>query len=234
MVDLMPLPWEANDDGPVAARLAGATALRIVDGRLSPGELLTEAALAQDFGSSRTPAREAMVQLQSWGLIRLKPKKGGIVTAVTAADRRDLLDLRATLEIRAVELIGADTSAKETLIADLHTLLGRQEEALAAADPLAFAAEDFACHLRVIRAGRNEVVAEVVRLLGPRFARLTYLALDDGRTDPVALRREHGALIEMIESDDIAGFAEAIRRHIAAAHFPAAGSRIGRDSTDAQ
>lgn len=226
----MALPWEVNDDSPVAARMAGQTARKIVDGRLSAGELLTEAGLAQEFGSSRTPAREAMVQLQSWGLVRLKPKKGGIITAVTSVERRDLLDLRATLEIRAIELIGAHTSAKEALIGDLRTQLGRQEEALAAADPLAFAAEDFAFHLRVILAGRNGVVTEVVRLLGPRFARLTYLTLDDGRTDPVVLRQEHGALIEMIVADDNVGFAQAIRRHITAAHFPTGRGSAAHDS----
>ena len=139
MNDLLTLPWQRIDDSaPIAVRMAAATAREIIEGRHEPGDLLIESDLAAAHNASRTPAREAMLQLERWRLVRLVPKKGALVTTVTGKERRDLLAVRSMFEIDAVETL-SDSGDLAALAADLRTLLGEQRKALGAGDPLGFA-----------------------------------------------------------------------------------------------
>src|SRR2546426_12550534 len=70
----------------------------IVDGRLAPGQRLKEEELARELGISRTPVREALLVLQSEGLVAAEPNRGATVRAHDAADLDDLHQLRALLE----------------------------------------------------------------------------------------------------------------------------------------
>ncbi len=70
----------------------------ILEGVLRPGERLRAEALAQRFGTSRTPVREALLQLEAQGLVDVEPNRGAVVRAFDAADLLDLYALRALLE----------------------------------------------------------------------------------------------------------------------------------------
>jgi DNA-binding GntR family transcriptional regulator len=70
----------------------------IVDGRLAPGQRLKEEELARELGISRTPVREALLVLQSEGLVAAEPNRGATVRAHDAEDLDDLYQLRALLE----------------------------------------------------------------------------------------------------------------------------------------
>jgi DNA-binding GntR family transcriptional regulator len=70
----------------------------IVDGRLEPGRRLKEEELARELGISRTPVREALLVLQSEGLVAAEPNRGASVRSHDAEDLDDLYQLRALLE----------------------------------------------------------------------------------------------------------------------------------------
>ncbi|NHI16534.1 GntR family transcriptional regulator [Microbacterium excoecariae] len=214
------LPWELPSPRSVASGVAAGLARRIVEGELAAGTVLTEVAVASEAGVSRTPVREAFLELEGWGLIRLLPKKGALVTTVSAAERRDLLDVRATWEIRAVEQVAERPAVREALVAEAGALVDRQSDALAHDDLLEFAATDLRFHVTVIRAGGNAVIADLLGRLSPRFARLTYAAVADGLVSARSFRDDHDALVERIAAGDAAGFASAVRAHIRSGHFP--------------
>lgn len=220
MNDLLTLPWESTDDSsPIAARMSAWAAREIIEQRYEPGALLTEADLAEANRASRTPAREAMLQLERWRLVRLVPKKGAIVTTVTRQERRDLLAVRAMFEIDAVQALTSGGEL-EPLAADLRTLLDRQRHALKAENSLDFASADYAFHERIIRSGGNGVVDEMLTTMGPRLARLTYQAIIDQPNPLATLLDEHEELTDRAERGDAAGFAKLVREHIDASHFP--------------
>lgn len=199
--------------------MAASTAREIIEGRHEPGELLIEADLAEAHNASRTPAREAMLQLERWRLVRLVPKKGALVTTVTAKERRDLLAVRSMFEIDAVQTL-ADGGDLTTLAADLLTLLDQQKSALEAGDPLGFAGADYAFHARLIRSGGNAIVTEMLSTMGPRLARLTFqVAIEQPHTLETLLT-EHESLTDRAEAGDPAGFARLVRDHIDGSYFP--------------
>ncbi|TSI15108.1 GntR family transcriptional regulator [Brevibacterium aurantiacum] len=220
MKDLLTLPWETTGDAfPIAARMAAWAAREIIEQRYEPGQLLTEAELAEAQRASRTPAREAMLQLERWRLVRLVPKKGAIVTTVTRQERRDLLAVRAMFETDAVQALTLDSDFAP-LAADLRTLLDRQQKALDASHPLDFASADYAFHARIIRSGGNSIVEEMLTTMGPRLARLTYQVVIDQPSSLHTLFDEHAELTDLAERGEAKGFGKVVREHIQSSHFP--------------
>jgi DNA-binding GntR family transcriptional regulator len=95
----------------------------ILEGELKPGERLRAEALAQRYGTSRTPIREALVQLEGQGLVEIEPNRGAVVRTFDRDDVRDLYEVRALLEpaaaARAAQRISADDLDRlEALCAD--------------------------------------------------------------------------------------------------------------------
>ena len=211
------LPWlDERENLPIATQIAAATAQRITEGGIEPGALLREVDLAAEHGASRTPAREAMLQLETWGLVRLIPKKGALVTTPTVRERDELLSVRAMLEGHAVSRIASDGPRRDSLLAALEPVLAAQEAATRR--PTEFAVHDYAFHLTLASHDGNRVVEEVLRGLGPRLFRLTHLAVLSPAADLPALHREHIELSDAVARGDVAGFREMIDRHLRTGH----------------
>jgi DNA-binding GntR family transcriptional regulator len=102
--------------------LADLLAASVVNGELKPGERLVEADLAERFGVSRGPVRSALATLERLGLVEMLPRRGMVVVELTAADVRDLYDVRIALERAAVERL---TTASDV---DWSTLRSRVSE----------------------------------------------------------------------------------------------------------
>jgi DNA-binding GntR family transcriptional regulator len=85
----------------------------ILEGELKPGERLRAEALAQRFGTSRTPIREALLQLAGQGLVEVEPNRGAVVRAFDRDDLLDLYNVRALLEPAAAALAAKRISFKD-------------------------------------------------------------------------------------------------------------------------
>lgn len=83
---------------PVAERVYQALHEAIMSGRFAGGVRLKEIALAEQFNTSRTPIREALVQLERDGLIDLLPNRGAVVRSLSERDVEDAFQIRALLE----------------------------------------------------------------------------------------------------------------------------------------
>jgi DNA-binding GntR family transcriptional regulator len=74
----------------------------IISGALAPGMLLRQTELAEEFGTSRIPVREALNSLQAEGLVQIEPNRGAYVTTLSADELREIFDLRVMLETEAL------------------------------------------------------------------------------------------------------------------------------------
>ena len=130
----------------------------IYQGRLPPGSVINEAALAQEFGASRGPVREAIRRLQSIQLITREPYIKSRVVTLNAATARELFELRMALEGMTCNIDARRMSDAEidTLIAELEG--SRQNYSSSA--PSGGNAFDF--HERIVRACGN---ARIINLL---------------------------------------------------------------------
>ena len=130
----------------------------IINGSLAPGERLVEGEMAERLGTSRTPVREAFIRLEQEGLIENLPNRGGFVKDFTAADVREIFQLRAALEGMAWQL-AAERMAEEHL-QFLEDLLGQQREAIAKGDNSGLLKLDSQFHQYILK-----VAGEPPRLL---------------------------------------------------------------------
>ena len=101
----------------------------IMAGTFKPGERLDECRLAERYGTSRTPVREALRQLSSTGLIDIRPHKGAVVAKLGIRDVIEVFEVMAELEGGCARL-----AAKSCLRVDLATIRAALEECKAAKD----------------------------------------------------------------------------------------------------
>jgi len=78
---------------------------RILDGRLVSGDTIHESELTNRFGSSRSPVREALIQLEQEELLEIIPKKGTVVTQIDPHQLSQALFIRTSLETANIELL---------------------------------------------------------------------------------------------------------------------------------
>ena len=100
----------------------------ILSGELRPGHTLHESALTKQFGASRSPIREALVQLEQEGLVTTFPKKGSVVTTIDKTQLRQALFIRSSLEATNIELLTQNISDEQVSI--MKANIERQRNAL--------------------------------------------------------------------------------------------------------
>ncbi|MFW0783542.1 GntR family transcriptional regulator [Gordonia sp. CPCC 206044] len=117
-----------------ATREAIASAIRddVLDGNLRPGDRLPEPMLAERFGVSRVPVREALSQLQSEGFVNLERYKGATVSGASRADALEVMQVRRGLEVfgarLAAERLGGDFADDLRLVTESGTRAERSKQ----------------------------------------------------------------------------------------------------------
>jgi DNA-binding GntR family transcriptional regulator len=104
-------------------RLAATLQARVLSGEIPTGARLRQGALAEEFGVSRTPVREALRKLQATGIVDVQPNRGALVRAPTAREIREAYEVRAELEGLAAEL--AATRIRDDQLRELRKAVAR-------------------------------------------------------------------------------------------------------------
>lgn len=174
----------------------------IVNGTLAPGSQLSEVELANTFGVSRGPVREALQRLIQEGLVRSEPHRGVFVPVLTDEDVKDIYLARDALESSAVRHIIATEKATEA--ADqLDRFVQLMSESAAADDWESVGQHDLEFHTALVASSGSErlqrmfstVISETRLCLG-------VLTAADARTDLVDEHRQISSMIRDGRIDD--------------------------------
>lgn len=141
-----------------ADKLIAQIKQNIADGTLSPGDQLEEAELADRFGVSRTPIREAIRSLVDSGILETRPRKGAIVRCLTATELLDLFDVAAELEGMACRL--AANAMTEAHVGALQNALAACEKAVVDNDTRAYGKANLEFHAAIHLAAGNHWLAD--------------------------------------------------------------------------
>ncbi|WP_267355332.1 MULTISPECIES: GntR family transcriptional regulator [unclassified Methylobacterium] len=194
-----------------AQRLKQRIEDEIVAGELALGSRLDENQLALRFGVSRTPIREALLQLAATGLIQTKPRRGAIVSAPEPHLLLAMFETMAEIEaacgrLAARRLVPADAAALQAALAGCRA-------AMVAEDAEAYYAENYVFHSVVYRASHNDFLADQALTLHRRLAPYRRLQLRVRQRVPQSLA-EHEAIVAAILAGDAAQAADALRGHV--------------------
>jgi DNA-binding GntR family transcriptional regulator len=158
-------------------RAADEIRARIVQGVFRFGEPLSEITLANDLGVSKTPVREALLELKRQGLVEVHPQRGTFVFDMNAKDVDKLSQQRAILEIAALRLALAHNSAK--LHARWEEIVGDMRGALQAKDAVRYRTLDGDFHLAMFVLSDNPFLLDAYKLIAFRVQALrNRLSLD--------------------------------------------------------
>ena len=183
----------------------------IVEGRLLPGERLSEPALAEALGVSRTPVREALQRLAQEGLVELTPGKGARVRVLSPREVEEVYEVRALIEGEAAAR-AAERCSEEGV--------RRLEEALAeleGADPADYAAQiaaDERFHAMLVAASGNRVLEQVFHDLDAALALTRQFSRDLNQSPET--RAQHRAIVAAIRAGDAAAARAAAEAHVQA------------------
>lgn len=148
---------------PQSASAAAGEVIReaIIDGRLPPGQRLKEEELARELGISRTPVREALLLLESEGLVESIPRRGATVRSYAVSDLDDVYQLRALLEGHAARRAAARISPDD--VARLEKSCDRFDRLRAEDDLLDLVKENLLFHSVVHEAAASDRLAALIR-----------------------------------------------------------------------
>jgi DNA-binding GntR family transcriptional regulator len=162
----------------VPAIIAEALRERIATGVLHPNEHLVESAIAIEFETSRAPVREALLMLETDGLVTRSPHRGFVVKKFSREEIHELYD--ATFRLEEVAFVKAITNATDVDFARLEHNLRNQKRAIEAHDVRAyyFLNEEF--HTLLMEAAGNSFIARMHRSLRRASRPLSMLNMGQG------------------------------------------------------
>jgi DNA-binding GntR family transcriptional regulator len=186
---------DTEDTGLLSDRIRNALTDAISSGELAPGTTLDEQQLADRYGASRTPVREALRQLATSGMVEVRPRRGVIVRHVTADEVMDMFETMAELEAVCVRLATYRITPLE------RSRLLRIHEASQAAveedDVDAYDALNRDFHEAIYRAAHNGFLADQAIAVRTRLNAFRRMQLRQARR-LASSRAEHDAVMQAI------------------------------------
>lgn len=186
----------------------------LISGAMKPGEVTSAPALAEKFGVSATPVREAMLELVRENMVEVARNKGFRVRHLSDAELDELVEMRLLLEVPTMGRVAAafDESMRPQLEA-LRALAGRIEQAAEAGELVEYVQLDNEFHTGFLTLHGNASLVRTVRELRgrSRLYGLEKLAESGRLAETIA---EHAELVDHALRRDVAGIEELTARHI--------------------
>lgn len=209
-----PRPRFPRSPRPRAARQGGIVeTLRedILSLRLTPGALLSRAALQERFGLSSTPVRDALMRLREEGLVDVFPQHATFVSRIDLAEARRAQFLRRSVELELVRTLADDPDPG--LVERLRSLLRQQAVVAENGEHEALARADHEFHRAMYEAADLLPLWELVRRKAGHLDRLRRLNLPVGGKAKEIVR-DHGAILDAIAAGKPKKARAALRDHL--------------------
>src|SRR4051794_30978717 len=186
----------------------------ILDGALTPGETMSQVALADELGVSRTPLREALRMLQGEGLILSEPNRRVRVAPLSLADVEELYAIRIPLEVMALRLSLPRMTPED--IADLEGFMAAMAHFAAADDYARWYVPHQAFHRGLTRRAGARFDALLVQLFdhAERYRRMHF-----GRRFSTQSTTDHRDILDACEAGDADLASALLGRHLARTVF---------------
>lgn len=194
---------------PLTKLITAALRERIVSGEIAVGERLVEGRLSEEMGVSRMPVREALRELAAEGIVTIEPRRGASVTVFTEDQKRELVEVRATLEALNAKLAAKRHDPEQ--IAALQRILDEGAKLTDCDDQVLLSRQNTEFHEALATVAANSVLQDLIRSLRDRTVMLFA---------PISRRRgkqnweEHAAILRAVIAGDSELAALLAARHV--------------------
>lgn len=174
----------------------------IINLEIKPGDRLIETKISKTFGVSRGPVREAIIELESLGLVERTPYKGAVVSTLTQKDIQELKSCRMSVEKLAAQIIIDSEEGKNIALKELNTILSEMVKHAYKRELREFLALDFMFHDQLIHGAKNSLLEEMWKPISTRLRRYFYLNSGQGYIPLEEAVKQHSAIVEAISAGD--------------------------------
>lgn len=186
----------------------------IIAGRLEPGDPLDETELARKFSVSRTPVREALLQLAAIDWIQFRPRRGAVVAPITLQRMVQMFEVMAELEALCARLAAERmTVVERNLLQQAAKVCAREARSKAESACSRYFDSNYAFHELIYSGAHNDHLLEMTNALRNRLTPYRRFRL----RNPMRLKnssREHDAVAKAIVDGDGQRAAEEMRSHL--------------------
>jgi len=198
---------------PVREQVYNRIKSAILSNEYEPGDIIPIDRLAREIGISATPIREAIIRLESTGLLELIPNKGARVIEITPRDITDNWELRLILEpyaARKTALLDLDEEIQE-LERHIHSLMEK------AYDHESYVSADNELHRLLFSHVENTVLRETIERIHYQSLRMRYYAENVSQNNKEVIQKvcsEHLEILDALKAKDPAKTEQAVKRHL--------------------
>jgi DNA-binding GntR family transcriptional regulator len=183
----------------------------IIEGRLKLGDQLSEIRLSKMLGISKTPVREALMQLRREGLVQIDPQRGTSIFRIEDREIDQIAGLRRLLETEAARLIFEH--GRDKAVRDMHKVIEGMERAIARSDFQAYRRLDADFHMVLIEGSGNPYLIAAYNLISAKIGALRSRAHDDTHVVDRSLET-HRRLFRFLRTGEAGQFYELLAFHI--------------------
>lgn len=194
----------------IATRMMTHLREAIVRLDLKPGDTISEAEVAERFGVSRQPVREAFIRLGQQGLLLIRPKRATMVKRISEDGVAQSRFIREAIEVEIIRRAAA--ALTEATGPMLEGILAQQNEAAAAGDIDRFHTLDETFHRALAQTAGVEYAWQLIDDHKIQLDRVRYLTLP--RSDPPRTIGEHRAIVDAVLAGDAVTAEAALRAHL--------------------
>ena len=193
---------------PLRDRIVASIRDSIIAGKIKPGERLLEPDVAKMLGVSRTPLREAFLQLEAEDFVRVTPRRGAVVSELSVKDAEEIYVVKSALESLAARLASAVMT--DDIVDKLVSVNDQMEKKAKAKEPDYRALLDLNSmfHRIIVETTKNEKLMQIVNHLRNQTLRYNFIylsvlshleeSIEEHRQIIDALCRRDGAAVEIL------------------------------------
>lgn len=211
MTNRLPLAKLDISREPMARQVTRALRQAIVTMQIAPGEMLSEQDLAQKFGVSRSPVREALIKLSEAGLVRVLPQRGTQVVKISRTAVEDARFIREAVECAVVR--EAAVNATPVMLAELNASLTRQRRAQRPASTEEFLSLDEEFHRLLAEAAGRPAAWRMIEDIKPQMDRVRFLDMTKAVPRHVVLA-QHVLIVGAIKARNPVAAQDAMHNHL--------------------
>jgi DNA-binding GntR family transcriptional regulator len=188
----------------------------IMTGKLKGGQRIPEQAIAENFGVSRTPIREALRRLEEHGLVEIEPRRSTKVATVTLEDKKQIGEVRVQLGMLAVRRLAGRATPRDCTI--LREIAARCRDCADSGDSASCFEADSLLHREIAERSGNRYLAELTRILDYRVQLLRNIEEVSGEQLKARIAL-HMPIVEAICRGDAKVAEELMAKHLTDYYF---------------
>lgn len=188
---------------------------QIRDGTLQPGQRVNENVICENLNISRTPVREALIQLAAEGILENRARKGFVIRSMTEADIREVYQVIGILEGYAAKLVCGSLSQQD--LADMEFYIEAMDLAIKSGNFEMYYKQQETFHQLYIDKCGNRTLIDTIARAKSKLLKRNYTDDDEGKTKSVFYdtNMEHWEILDLFRKGD----AEGVFRYLSETHW---------------